>query len=119
MKGCATCRRNFGDAEKTSRIRVGKTTPNTDDGFGRNSDVSVKALRSRIVNTTLNEGGNVARTLRKRKLTTDLCVMIVSIVEPKAVGQRTGVPATRAAEAIAARTVKRILVRVLSNNSRR
>ena len=49
----------------------------------------------------------------------ELFVTIINnIVEPKVVGQRTGAAATRAAEKMAVRTVKRILVRILSNSSR-
>src|SRR5258706_15153153 len=94
LKLFETARRNLGTAGKTSRSRFGQTTKSQGDNFGR--------------------------TFRKRiGWSRELYVTIVSIDKPKAVGQRTGAPATRTAEAMAAMTVKRILVRVFSNTSRR
>ncbi len=91
LKLFETVRRNFGSAGKTSRSRVEQTTKSQEGNFGR----------------------------AFRKWRRELYVIIVSIDKPKAVGQRTGAPATRTAEAMAAMTVKRILVRVFSNTSRR
>ena len=122
LKFIGTFRRKVGNVEKTKGSEVEKTITSTGHNFWK-FETFVKTFRIRFGKTTLDNGGKFVRTVRKTRnkwiLTTDLCVIIVSIVEPMAVGQRTGVPATRAAEVITARTVKRILVRVLSGSSRR
>lgn len=77
-----------------------------------------KAVIGRVGNTTRKEGENPIGTIRKR-FATELFVTIINMVEPRVVGQRTtGVAATAAAEAMAARTVNRILVMMLSTSSR-
>ena len=117
---------------KTGQRRVGLL--NRLDTFLGESGSGVEAGIRRGGNATRKKGDNRGRAIRKiRKRSSNgrsrsrsrilmrlLLLLRSSILySQKAVGQRTGVAATRAAEAMEARTMKRILVGLLSSSSGR
>jgi hypothetical protein len=122
LRGCLYLRGSIdGGRGKTWQCRIDLL--NLFEAFLRKLGSVGKASLRRFVDTIRKKGENVGRTMREfssiNGLATELLVTIISIVKPKAVGLRTtGVPATTAAEAMAARIVRCILAYVLSNAGR-
>lgn len=120
---------------KTGQRRVGLL--NRINTFLRECGSGVKAGIRRGGNATRKKGDNRGRTIRKSwksgsgsrsssgsgsrsSVLRRLLLLRSSIFLSKnAIGQRTGVAATRTAEAMEARIMKRILVRILSSSSGR